>query len=1026
VVNVFLTWGPEQEPVASRAATALTRFLYSLEIAEQLYEPIQIRDVGDSRAESTATTIRESSLVVAFLSESWALPYDPPRGHRYGDKPVYDNVKSALSSSVPILPVLLGSYRTLVNLPEDVAALSRIQAARLPGRKPEAEIAELGHTVISLLSEQRIRYAPREEDLNVDSEQIRATYVPPSSAEGLTLRLRVSQVCVLVGEAGMGLESSAIMALSSFASEVREFIVGPELQFADLATIQLTEGVGYFVQSNGPITADDLAEISKAFVAGHAYLVIIRDHLDERLPSKFVVEQTLPDPLAVIASHITYLTRSDPAEIRDRALAYADRSGVRSLLHDRMPDQVAAAALSVVDAIRAGTEPMLALANPATAQHNSLPPGRPEPRLTSDTWTTDDALGHRQYADAIVTFIRHPDTRPPLTIGISGAWGAGKTSLMRMIQERLDPPENRDTWTKPEIQLSRKSRERLTAPRSDDTAQRRITIGELLRRAWHRSTADDTDLRDLDVTPPGGLEQQWRPTVWFNPWMYQSGEQVWAGLAHEIITQVTRRMAAGDRERFWLKLNLRRIDRQAVRRKVYQVLLEKLLPLAVWLVAFLLVLGTALLMSWLIPVWRELLHYVVGVVTPVGTVGTILVALWQGRRFLGQEAVTQFRSLVTEPSMPVATRRFVADQARDAPDKLVVDPGYRDRLGFLHLVQTDMRHVLDLVATPDRPLVVFVDDLDRCSPGTVAQVIEAINLFLAGEFPNCVFVLAVEPSVIAAHIEATYPDLATNLHVDGDSTLGWRFMAKIVQLPLSLPPSGENDQTYLDSLLPPPPLPPSTPVPFESPIPEPVPPQPAPSPVPAHWATAVDAIEAAIRRRSPTIENLPEVCRLAQQDVMGPNMVGLLAETVEARDRVFADLYSDADSREPIASAINAAGIRNPREIKRFINLYRFYTFIGQQAAFYGREQIEPEVVTKIVTLALRWPHLLTNLRTRSTTEDGATILHLLEQHVRVPAEVSGDGQALGWCPADLAGHAELHRFLASGPAIAQVARLLI
>ncbi|MFC7643536.1 P-loop NTPase fold protein [Streptosporangium lutulentum] len=42
-----------------------------------------------------------------------------------------------------------------------------------------------------------------------------------------------------------------------------------------------------------------------------------------------------------------------------------------------------------------------------------------------------------------------------------------------------------------------------------------------------------------------------------------------------------------------------------------------------------------------------------------------------------------------------------------------------------------MRQVLDLVATEERPLVVFVDDLDRCSPGTVAQVIEAINLFLA-------------------------------------------------------------------------------------------------------------------------------------------------------------------------------------------------------------------------------------------------------------------------------------------------------
>jgi hypothetical protein len=32
--------------------------------------------------------------------------------------------------------------------------------------------------------------------------------------------------------------------------------------------------------------------------------------------------------------------------------------------------------------------------------------------------------------------------------------------------------------------------------------------------------------------------------------MYQSGEQVWAGLAHEVITQITGRMSRAERERF--------------------------------------------------------------------------------------------------------------------------------------------------------------------------------------------------------------------------------------------------------------------------------------------------------------------------------------------------------------------------------------------------------------------------------------------------------------------------------------------
>ncbi len=87
---------------------------------------------------------------------------------------------------------------------------------------------------------------------------------------------------------------------------------------------------------------------------------------------------------------------------------------------------------------------------------------------------------------------------------------------------------------------------------------------------------------DLTATPDAADEDErrWRPTVWFNPWMYQTGEQVWAGLAHEIITQVTERMPRAERERFWLELNVRRVDEQAVRRRIYALVLERVLPWA--------------------------------------------------------------------------------------------------------------------------------------------------------------------------------------------------------------------------------------------------------------------------------------------------------------------------------------------------------------------------------------------------------------------------------------------------------------
>jgi hypothetical protein len=49
----------------------------------------------------------------------------------------------------------------------------------------------------------------------------------------------------------------------------------------------------------------------------------------------------------------------------------------------------------------------------------------------------DDRLGFAAYADALAELLDHPDTDTPLTIAISAQWGAGKTSLAKMVEDRL-------------------------------------------------------------------------------------------------------------------------------------------------------------------------------------------------------------------------------------------------------------------------------------------------------------------------------------------------------------------------------------------------------------------------------------------------------------------------------------------------------------------------------------------------------------------------------------------------------------
>jgi len=49
------------------------------------------------------------------------------------------------------------------------------------------------------------------------------------------------------------------------------------------------------------------------------------------------------------------------------------------------------------------------------------------------------------YADTFARIIAARDTRTPLTIGVHGEWGSGKTTLMRRIQAKLD--ETKDYMT---------------------------------------------------------------------------------------------------------------------------------------------------------------------------------------------------------------------------------------------------------------------------------------------------------------------------------------------------------------------------------------------------------------------------------------------------------------------------------------------------------------------------------------------------------------------------------------------------
>ena len=60
---------------------------------------------------------------------------------------------------------------------------------------------------------------------------------------------------------------------------------------------------------------------------------------------------------------------------------------------------------------------------------------------TPKTDTKDDRLEFKPYVDALYGFITAPETTTPLVISINGSWGSGKSSLMRMLKQQLEPRE---------------------------------------------------------------------------------------------------------------------------------------------------------------------------------------------------------------------------------------------------------------------------------------------------------------------------------------------------------------------------------------------------------------------------------------------------------------------------------------------------------------------------------------------------------------------------------------------------------
>ncbi|PDS81423.1 P-loop NTPase fold protein [Rhizobium sp. L43] len=530
-------------------------------------------------------------------------------------------------------------------------------------------------------------------------------------------------------------------------------------------------------------------------------------------------------------------------------------------------------------------------------------------RFNNDVPTSDDQLGYDSYATAIYEFLTHVETPPPLSISIQAPWGGGKSSLMNLIREKLDPRSFREKH-KPAI--------------GGIAGAPRLLLGAVLRFL-------DRD-EDFSVNPEPmpniGQPTKRLWTIWFNAWKYETTEQVWAGLVDAIVSQVAERLPPLEREKFLLKLQLARIDDGEIRKRIYNRVIT------IW---------WAKARAWVLAgASTTLALFGLGVVKP-DLPGTIqkAISLWipDGNGYASAVAVQIILSIYLVGSYFKSRNETRKEPATFSLAEYIRVPDYGKAVGEIHHIHSDLRRVLGVVPkepgeSEHAPIVIFIDDLDRCSPSKVASVVEGVSMLLASDTYRCMFVIGMDPQMVAAALESAHEDVRKQLPTYERSVpLGWRFMDKFIQLPFTIPPSGGRQfEGYVDWLVGA--VPPTT---------------------PSGKKDGTDAPANGFEPRRPP--NPPEE---TGRDTPARKPVSALPLNDKPADMA---TTAFAESRDvgAIIRKIAAYSIGNPREMKRMVNLARFYLSLRSARRVRDAHWRAPDLdqYARWIAITLRWPDML-------------------------------------------------------------------
>lgn len=388
----------------------------------------------------------------------------------------------------------------------------------------------------------------------------------------------------------------------------------------------------------------------------------------------------------------------------------------------------------------------------------------------------EDKLGFDVYVRALRDFIISQDTTTPLTIGIDGRWGTGKTSLMRMLKKELDPRLSLKSRIKHSLLLLKWSILFIASLPFWLLGKALLLIGRKhnnFNNRWLREirvgiSYDPSVHVDIGIDKLPTFARVWakiaamhckmnplhHPTIWFNAWKFDKEEQLWAALSLSVIDQLKKRYGPIDRIIFWLKITFKRFS---TLQAIFIVLIRIVVPL---------------ILGYLALSYNQYIAYskIIGLYQPILPIGLAIGALISGMASISRIIKNPFDI-----------------SAKDFYNK----PNYDEKVGFLGSFEEDFSQIVSIainsLAWKNRKLIIFIDDLDRCEPPKAVDIIQAINQVL--DSAGCIFVLGMDSTAVVASIESKYKEILERIHRDnaGIGSPGRMFLDKIIQVPFYVP-----------------------------------------------------------------------------------------------------------------------------------------------------------------------------------------------------------------------------------------------